>query len=176
MLKGLVQLYGNEQCSTFKKEENVAAPLFTFSGDVDSSINYFLLDFELYLTQLKKEQNKKISIMIKENKLMSNEIDSYRHHHSILSSDVYSQMYVNSDQYLEIMKLFKLSLLITPSAANVESGFSAVNLIHTKQRNHLAVQSLERLLHINLVGPKVLDEELYVTLADNYKNAQARQI
>ena len=38
---------------------------------------------------------------------MSNEIDSYRHYHSILSSDVYSRMYVNSKQYPEIMKLFK---------------------------------------------------------------------
>ena len=68
MSKGLVQFYGNEQCSTFKNEENVAPPLFTFSGDVDPSINYFLADFELCLTQLKKEQNEKISIMIKEKK------------------------------------------------------------------------------------------------------------
>ena len=69
MLKGLVQFYGNELRSTFKNEENVALPLFTFSVDVDSSINYFVADFELCLTQLKKEQNEKISIiMIKENK------------------------------------------------------------------------------------------------------------
>ena len=114
--------------------------------------------------------------MINEKKLMSNEIDSCRHHHSILLSDVYSRMYINSKQYLEIMKLFKLSLLITPSTANVERGFSALNLIHTKQKNWLAVQSLERLLCINLVGPKVLDEKVYGTLVDNYKNAQARCI
>ena len=85
-------------------------------------------------------------------------------------------MYVNSEQYPEIMKLFKLSLIITPSTANVERGFSALNLIHTKQRNRLAVQSLERLLPINLVGPKVLDEEVDETLVDNYKNAQAIRI
>ena len=36
MLKGLVQFYRNVQCSTFKNKENVALPLFTFSGDVDS--------------------------------------------------------------------------------------------------------------------------------------------
>ena len=77
MLKGLVQFYENEQCSTFKNEEKVVPPLFTFSGNVDSSINYFLADFELCLTQLKKEQNKKISIMIKEKRMMSNEIDSF---------------------------------------------------------------------------------------------------
>ena len=69
MLKDLVQSYGNEQRSTFKNEENVAPPLFTFSVDVDPSINYFLADFELCLTQLKKEQNEKISIMIKEKKI-----------------------------------------------------------------------------------------------------------
>ena len=117
-----------------------------------------------------------MSIMIKEKRMMSNEIDSYRHHHSILLSDVYSQMYVNSEPYPEIMKLFKLSLLITPSTANVERVFSALNLIHTKQRNRLAVQSLERLLCINLVCPKVLDEEVYETLVYNCKNAQARRI
>ena len=105
MLKGLVQLYGNEQHSNFKNKENVASPLFTFSGDVDSSINYFLADLKLCLTLSKKELNKKISIMIKEKKLMSNVIDSYRHDHSILLSDVYSRMYVNSEQYPEIMKL-----------------------------------------------------------------------
>ena len=77
--------------------------------------------------------------MLKEKRMMSNEIDSYRHHRSILLSDVYSQMYVNSEQYPEIIKLFKLSLLITPSTANVERVFSALNLIHTKQRNRLAV-------------------------------------
>ena len=150
--------------------------MFTFSGDIDSSINYFLADSELCLTQLKKEQNEKISIVIKKKKLMSNKIDSYTHHHSILSSDVYSRMYVNSEQYPEIMKLFKLSLIITPSTANVERCFSALNLIHTKQRNRLAFQSLERLLPINLVGPKVLDKEVCETLVDNHKNAQARRI
>ena len=85
-------------------------------------------------------------------------------------------MYVNSEQYPEIMKLFKLSLIITPSTANVERGFSALNLIHTKQRNRLAVQSLERLLPINLVGPKVPEKEVYETFVDNYKNAQAIRI
>ena len=112
----------------------------------------------------------------KRKQMMSNEIDSYRHHHSMLTSDVYSRLYVNSEQYSEFMKLCKLSLLITPSTANVERGFSALNLIRTKQRNRLAVQSLERLLRINLVGPKVLDEEIYETVVDNYKNAQARHI
>ena len=57
VLKGLVQLYGNERCSTFKNKKNVAPPLLTFSGHVDSSINYFLADFELCLTQLKKGTN-----------------------------------------------------------------------------------------------------------------------
>ena len=47
MLKGLLQCFGNKQHSTFKNEENVTPPLFKFSGDVDSSINYFLADFEL---------------------------------------------------------------------------------------------------------------------------------
>ena len=32
------------------------------------------------------------------------------------------------------------------------------------------------LVRINLVGSKVLDEEVYETLVDNYKNAQARRI
>ena len=118
-----------------KTKKNVAPPLFTFSGDVDSSINCFLADSELCLTQLKMEQNEKISIMIKEKKLMSNEIDSYRHHYSSFLSDVYSQMCVNNEQDPEIMKLFKLSLLIARSKANVERGFSALNLIHTKQKN-----------------------------------------
>ena len=54
MLKGLVQFYGNEQCSTFKNKKNITPLLLTFSGHVDSSINYFLADFELCCTHLKK--------------------------------------------------------------------------------------------------------------------------
>ena len=109
MLKGLVQFYENEQCSTFKNEEKVVPPLFTFSGNVDSSINYFLAGFEVRLTQLKKKKMRKnISIMIKEKKMMSNEIDSYRHH-----------------QFCCLMFTHeKLSLLITPSTSNVERFFS----------------------------------------------------
>ena len=100
MLKGLLQYFGNKQHSTFKNEENVTPSLFKFSGDVDSSISYFLADFELRLTQLKKGTKRENKYYDKRKKMMPNEIDNCRHEHSELLFDVYSRMYVNSEQYL----------------------------------------------------------------------------
>ena len=58
------------------------------------------------------------------------------------------------------MKLLKFSLLITPSIANAEKGFSVLNLLSIKPRNALAPESLRKLMQLILLGPYIEDLHL----------------
>ena len=71
-------------------------------------------------------------------------------------------MYPARQLYSEIMKLFKLSLPITPSTANVERGFFVLTLLHTKQQNSLSPSSLDQLMRIVLLGDEKPDWEAIV--------------
>ena len=84
-------------------------------------------------------------------------------------------MFETRDQYPELMKIFKLALLITPSTANVDRGFSVLMLLHTKQRNSLAVTSLDKLMRIILLGPENIDVT-YEALVDDFLDAADRRI
>lgn len=112
--------------------------------------------------------------MVKEGKLTTANIDKYKSEHPISPDLIYKDMFGNYEQYPEIMQIFKLSLLIPPSTANVERGFSVLNLVHTKQRNRLAVKSLDRILRIALVGPDKLEDDTYEVLINNYREKPRR--
>ena len=114
--------------------------------------------------------------MVKNGKLKRNDIDSYKDEHPVQGHAVYAVMAKDRELYPELMKLFKLSLLITPSTANVERGFSVLNLVHMKQRNRLTVKSLVRLMRIVLVGPAKFTDEEYEVLIDKYDNMANRRI
>ena len=51
--------------------------------------------------------------------------------------DFYKSMAKFSHLCPDLMKLFKLSLLIPPSTVNVERGFSVLTMLHTKYCNSL---------------------------------------
>ena len=70
--------------------------------------------------------------LIKKDELKQNDVDKYKDEHPTQSDQVISLTVPDREQYPEIMKLFKLSLLIISSTANVKRGFSVLNLIHTK--------------------------------------------
>ena len=97
-------------------------------------------------------------------KLSSLSVDKYKCEHPIPPDHIYKDMLSSHEQYPQIMQVFKLSLLVPPSTANVERGFSILNLVHTKQRNRLAVNSLDRLLRLVLVGPQKLDDDTFEVL------------
>ena len=97
-------------------------------------------------------------------KLSSLSVDKYKCEHPIPPDHIYKDMFSSHEQYPQIMQVFKLSLLVPPSTANVERGFSILNLVHTKQRNRLAVNSLDRLLRLVLVGPQKLDDDTFEVL------------
>ena len=51
-----------------------------------------------------------------------------------------------------------------------------LNLVHTKQRNRLGVKSLDMLMRIVLVGPKKLDDDVYESLVNKYRDMPDRRI
>lgn len=67
------------------------------------------------------------------------------------------------------MHLFRISLLIPPSTANVERGFSVMNLLCTPLRSSLSENSLDRLMRICINGPETLSEEQLEELVDDFK-------
>ena len=79
-------------------------------------------------------------------------------------------------QYADLLLLFKLSLLITPSTANVERCFSVLTLLATKQRNSLSPSTLDKLMRITLLGPTKLDDTTWETLVDKFRDTKDRRI
>ena len=79
-------------------------------------------------------------------------------------------------EYPELMILFKFSLLITPSTANVERGFSVLGLLATKQRNCLSPSTLDKLMRIILIGPEKFNDSTWKTLVDKYRDMSDRRI
>ena len=79
-------------------------------------------------------------------------------------------------QYPDLLILFKLSLLITPSTANVERGFSVLTLLAAKQRKSLSPSTLDKLMRITLIGPPKLEDSTYETLVDRFQDSKDRPI
>ena len=102
----------------------------------------FFQDFKLAVSKAEKK-HKVVLKLIKNNQLKHNKIDNYKDVHPIQDDIVYVLMVPDCTQYPEMMRLFKLSLLIKPSNSNVERGYSILNLIYMKQRKRLA-ESLNR--------------------------------
>ena len=57
-------------------------------------------------------------------------------------------MDVDKESYPSMMKLLKFALLITPSTANAERGFSILTLLCTKHGNRLSQKNIDRLMRI----------------------------
>ena len=113
--------------------------------------------------------------LIKKDELKQNDVDKYKDEHPTQSDQVISLMVPDREQYPEIMKLFKLSLLIISSTANVKRGFSVLNLIHTKQRNRLTVKHIDRLIRIVLVGTEKSTKSEYEKLTGSYSSMSNRR-
>ena len=68
-------------------------------------------------------------------------------------------------------------MLIPPSTANVELGFSVLALLSTKQRNRLKPENLDKLIRlIILIGPDWFDDATWELLIDKYNTMGERRI
>ena len=80
------------------------------------------------------------------------------------------------NEYEELFRLFKSSLLITPSTANVERGFSVLTLMLSKQRNLLSLNSIDKIICLVLLGPQKFDDAMWEQLVDEYPDTKDRCI
>ena len=172
----LVDFYGTAKVSTFQNDTVTALGLFDNNVNIEQSVLCFFDDFSKSVKRAEKKRNENIALQVKNGSLLVNNIDAYKEEHPVASDVIYGELFSEREQYPQIMKSFKLSLLITPSTANVERGFSVLNLVHTKQRNCLAVKSLDMLMWIVLVGPKKLDDDVYELLVNKYRDMSDRRI
>ena len=105
------------------------------SAITDESIDCFFKDFQRVVQKEIDERNAKIRKLVESKQLDPSKIAQYKDEYPLHQSKVYQQMYDDRKEYEELMKLFKFSLLITPSTANVERGFSVLTMMLTKQHS-----------------------------------------
>ena len=114
--------------------------------------------------------------LIRKKKLKAEDVETYKREHQLLPAHVYKAMSKNTHLYPDFTKLFKLSLLIPPSTANVEIGFSVLTMLHTKYRNSLSPNSLDKLMRLVLLGTPTLSDETWEGLVDRYDQRHERRI
>ena len=115
-------------------------------------------------------------MLVQLGKLKAAYVDEYKDEHPVKLDRVYADMYVDKETYPSMMKLLKFALLITPGTANVERGFSIITLLCTKQRNRLSPKNIDRLLRIILLGPEKIEDGVWESLINKYKDIKERRI
>ena len=106
-----------------------------------------------------EEANRKLNLIV--NQLKREEMESYIAQHRPIPEDSYPTMCFDGyqRQFPETMKLFKFALLIPPNTANVERGFSTMNLQISPLRTSLGNKNLNRIMHVCLDVPENLSDE-----------------
>ena len=110
----LKALYGHMYCSEFNNV-NFPEALINRSSITDESTYYFFKDFQCIVQKKIDERNTKVRKLVEGKQSDPSKIAKYKDKHPLHQSKVYQQMYDDCKEYEELMKLFKFSLLITPS-------------------------------------------------------------
>ena len=177
LLETLCDHYGKEIVDVFENEERVAAAVVITQGVTAESEDFFLEfdDINISLTDaVKTEARKKLD----KREIKQDGVYIYINKHKPSSCDIYSVMCKNgsADRFPQIMKLFKLSLLIPPSTSGVECGFSVMNLLVSPLSATLNENNVDRLMRICLDGPDKLSDHQLEQLVDNFRDAAPRRI
>ena len=96
--------------------------------------------------------------LVKERKIKQSEVHNYTFEKAPTSGHVYKIMVVDESKqlYPNVMHLFRVRILIPPSAANVERGYAVMNLLCSSLRLSLNQTTLERLMRTCINGPESL--------------------
>ena len=133
---------------------------------------FFYEDFDLAKNEAAEKQNKfekqnrLVLELIHKKELKAEDVETCKREHPLLPADIYKAMSKNTHFYPDFMKLFKLSLLIPPSTANVERGFSVLTMLHTKYCKSLSPNSLDKLMRLVLLGAPTLSDETWEGLVN----------
>ena len=117
MINMLKMFYGSQQSSSFEGETKDADPLIKIDISEEMVQNFFI-EFRIQTKHLEKKCNKEIKVLVLKGKIKNPE--GYKDEHPISPDKVYKAMYPEKDRYATLMHLFKFSLLIPSSTANIE--------------------------------------------------------
>ena len=122
---------------------------------------YFVTEFNETFEKLKANLLEKTNHKLQLYQLKFEKMESDIAQHGPILEDIYSTMCFDAyqQQFPETMKLFKFALLIPPSTANFERGFSTMNLLIYPLRTSLDEKNLDRMMLVCLDGPQKLSDE-----------------
>ena len=128
--------------------------------------------FEKLKANVLEEANRKLRL----NQLQREEMESYIAQHRPVPGDIYSTMCFDGyqRQFPETMKFFKFALLIPLSTANVERGFSTMDLLISPLRTSLGEENLDRMMRVCLDGSEKLSDETIEKLINTFIAAGRR--
>ena len=166
----LCEHYGRPLTDSFHGQSNVALPIIN-EVEALSELDGFAETFDHTVNLINEKEKQKVVKLVAEGALPSGNARSYLSEHIPTSADVYKIMSMDESPkiYKHLMHLYQISLLIPPSTANVERGFSIMNLLCTPLRSSLSETSLDRLMRICINGPETLSEEQLEELVDDFK-------
>ena len=168
--------FQHSMASTFNNKTNMAEPIIVKLGLSQDEIRSFFSDFDAEVLREEDKKNEGIQKLIENQKFQLGKVAQYKEDHPIVPSDIYKTLMKERSEYPELMILFKFLLLITPSTANVERGFSVLGLLATKQRNYLSRSTLGKLMRIVMLGPEKFDDRTWEKLVDKYRDMSDRHI
>ena len=156
----LANHYGNQIFDKYSGEI-VHANCLISKNDQQAEVQYFVTEFNETFKKLKANVLEETNCKLRLNQLKREEMESYIAQHRSIPDNVYSTMcfYGYQRQFPETMKLFKFALLIPPNTANIERGFSMMNLQISPLRTSLGEKNLNRMMRVCLDGPEKLSGE-----------------
>lgn len=165
----LANHYGKEIIDELNGDVKQGAPLISINEQKEEG-SYFNVEFNEEFQELKKEVTEEANRKFRNHQLKREEMEGYITDNRPLAEDIYSAMCLNGCRlrYPETMKLFKFALLIPPSTANVERGFSTMNLLMSPLRTSLAEKNMDRMMRICLDGPEKLSSSTIDKLIDTF--------
>ena len=134
--------------STFDESTNLGENVVESDFIPKDVIKLFFRDFKSLLQRENDNQNAEIAKLISKKELAPNKVSIYKESHPISPVSIYKEMFKSRYQYEALVKLFKFSLLITPSTANVEYGVSVLTLHSTELYNSLVPKTLNKLMRL----------------------------
>ena len=153
-LQKLMDVYGNECIDTYENHSNIAAPIVSIP-DSNAEMDGFLGEFDTVDIALKEEVKQLALRKLKAGTLTRDNMQLFIYENNPDAANVYQRMCVEGAllRYPNLMRVFRLALLIPPSTSNVERGFSAMNLLCSPLRTSLNQHNLDRFMRISLTGP-----------------------
>ena len=172
----LAKYYGSSKTSKMGDSTITAPPNLSNEAVDEQTAKTFFTDFDNSVKREEDCRNKEIRMLVSSGKLKANQVESYKDDHPVALDKVYADLIVDKESYPDLVKLLKYALLITPSMANVERGFSVLTLLATKQRNRLSPRSIDRLMRLVLLGPNEFDDKTWEESVDRFKAFKERCI